>query len=402
MKLREDEFHREKSDLLDRQQQLSHYIDQLHSEKSEMIRCHTLETGELRKKNAILREHAEKMELSTTTTTNSHSNGNRPSAASAFHNEFADYENITIDPSPWDEDYSMVNEFSLETEPHSIARSPTPTPNHSNANNNTNNTSSMLLIPKKSDKQNEKNNQGDFPFSWNAFYMCLLFGAFVASNSSSSSAGGAGGNGGPVSAPAIPPLSDEYRAESANVLKAVLASASEPSQSLTGVENGGATTATATATAGLPTTISGAEMAQMTSGSTSRLDTLHHDLVAPTKEQEEEEAFALSAEQYRALTTLDDDDGAGADAKPPAPSNLQQAYAAMRNTNLHSRSSSSIFPPGNHNQPADNIYSRSLLWDRVPDKVVRDFRRMVKECGNLNIVKDEDDACGSGNEMVTN
>ncbi|PGH26797.1 hypothetical protein AJ80_01563 [Polytolypa hystricis UAMH7299] len=341
MKRREGDLHREKAELLDRQQQLHQYIEQLHMEKSEMIRTHTLETGELRKKNSILREHAEKLELNA-----------RPSA---FRNEFSDYENISMDAT-W-EDYSMVNDFSLDTEPQPVTtQAPTPTPEDP-----------LLLVSKKAEKQLEKASNGEFPFSWNAFYMCLLFGAFVASNSAS------------VTAPAIPHLSEEYRAESANVLKAVLASAapSEASQSI----NLGVIPGPSSATNALPTTISGAEMAQITGGHgpiTSTLDDLHRNLVAPTKEQEEQEVFALSTEQYRALTTLDDDDG-DANAKAP-PSNLQQAYAAMRNTGMQNRANA---------KHASDIYSRSLLWDRVPEKVVRDFQRMVRECSAASGIKAE-------------
>ncbi|EFW17909.1 conserved hypothetical protein [Coccidioides posadasii str. Silveira] len=108
-------------------------------------------------------------------------------------------------------------------------------------------------------------------------------------------------------------------------------------------------------------------MAQISSGqdtTMTNLDDLHRNLVAPTKQQEEEQAFALTAEQYNALTTLDDDEG----DITPQPSNLQQAYAAMRSQNTGIKGTS-------------EVYSRSLLWDRVPEKVIRDFRRMVKDCG---------------------
>lgn len=331
MKLREAEFVREKNELFERQQQMHQYIEQLHVEKEEMIRQHTLETGELRKKNNILREHAEKLEIN---------------ASSGFRNEFADYDNVTMENAPWD-DFCMVNEFPT------FGRSPSPAPDNS-----------LVAAAKKSEKTGEKQSS-DQPFSWNAFYMCLLFGAFIASNNSS------------MSQPAIPPLSEEYRAESANVLKAVLASAG-PSESSNALAQNTLSFAASSATA-LPTTISGAEMAQMTSGATTtNLDQLHDHLVAPTKEQEQQQAFALTAEQYKSLTTLDESE---ADSKPP-PSNLQQAYAARKNNAMQSRVSI---------QGAPDIYSRSLLWDRIPEKVLQDFRKMVKNCGAP--VKNEDAMC---------
>ncbi|KAL1960958.1 hypothetical protein VTO42DRAFT_4846 [Malbranchea cinnamomea] len=328
MKLREAELLREKNELLERQQQLHQYIEQLHMEKEEMIRSHTLETGELRKKNNILREHVDKLELN--------------AASSGF-----DYENTTMENAPW-EDFCMVNEFP------SFARSPSPAPENS-----------LVPVSKKSDRSGEKqSSQSDLGFSWNAFYMCLLFGAFIASNSTS------------MSTPAIPPLSEEYRAESANVLKAVLASAG-PSESSNAVTQNAVTTSFASSTSTvLPTTISGAEMAQITSGpgSTTNLDQLHNSLVAPTKEQEDQQAFTLTAEQYKSLTTLEERE---TESKPP-PSNLQQAYAAMRN---------------NQNRAglkgAPDIYTRSLLWDRIPEKVLQDFKKMVKECGAAQVKTEE-------------
>ncbi|EEQ84682.1 hypothetical protein RJZ56_003534 [Blastomyces dermatitidis] len=340
MKLREQEYHREKAELFEREQQLRTYINQLHMEKEEMIRSHTLETGELRKKNAILREHLEKVEL-----------GAQPAPNSAFRNEFSDYENITMENAPWD-DFSMVNEFSLNTENHGLIRTPTPVPDNT-----------VLVTSKKSEKSLDKppGHTDSSPFSWNTFYMCLLFGAFIASNNSSIS-------------PALPALSEEYRAESANVLRAVLASA-DSSDAANALNPGALPGTSSSITANLPTTITGAEMAQITGGgpSTSNLDDLHRNLVAPTKQQEEEQVFSLTTERYRSLTTLEDD---GGDFKPP-PSNFQQAYANMRNAGMQ------------HTKNVPDIYSRSLLWDRVPEKVVQDFRRMVKECSASTPIKDE-------------
>ena len=323
LKLRETEFLREKNEWAAAQQQVNQYIDNLHMEKEEMVRKHTLETGELRKKNTILREHIEKLETTV-----------KPAANPAsFPNEFSDYENVTMDNSPW-EDFSMINEFSLE------ADAPAPPPPAAPC-------TSLILPNKNSDKPSS-----DHPFSWNAFYMCLLFGAFIASNKSS------------ASNPAIPNLSDEYRAESANVLKAILESNHESSHLATAAPG-----PSSSATAALPTTISGAEMAEMTGqGATPILDSFHNRFAAPTKEQEDQQAFALTADQYNTLTTFDED---AMDYKSHQPSNLQQTFNAMRNNGGQRM----------ENKGVSGIHSRSLLWDRVPQKVVQDFRRMVRDCG---------------------
>lgn len=368
MKMREAELLREKGEWLTAQQQINQYIEGLHMEKDELIRTHTLETAELRKKNNILREAVERLESqlkasgikNNSSGSSNESNNNDSSSSSSssnsatsttFSSEFTDFENLTVDNSPW-EDFSMVNSLSLDTEPVSS----------STADN------SMLVVSNKADKASEKpSSRTDYPFSWNAFYMCLLFGAFIASNSSS------------FSSSALPKLSEEYRAESANVLKAVLAAA-PPETSQTN-SHGPVSSST---TAQLPTTISGAEMAQMTSGAgaTSSLDELHNTLAMPTKEQEHEQVFSLNPDQYNALTTFEDDD---VDFKPQQPSNLQQALTAMRNHGAQHKLES---------KATSDVYSRSLLWDRIPEKVVRDFRKMVRECG-VTALKEEGN-CNSG------
>lgn len=307
MKMREAELLREKSEWILTHGQMNQYIEGLHMEKDEVIRVHTLETAELRKKNNILMETVDKLER-----------GIKP-VQDNLPGDFTGFENLTMESHPW-EDYSMQNGIPLQPE----------CPRQS---------AGQVKAPEKS--------TSDLPISWNAFYMCLLFGAFIASNSTS------------IPGRSLPQLSEEYRVESANVLKAMLASS--PKQDL----------AHGTATAA-PATISGMEMAQM-SAMPSTLDQLHNTLVMPTEQQEREQVFSMNANQYNSLTTFEDDG-----FKPQQPSSLQQALAAMRNTAAqHGRMGAS----------SSDVTSRSLMWDRVPEKVIHDFRRMVQDFGTP--VKDE-------------
>ncbi|BCS21240.1 putative bZIP transcription factor [Aspergillus puulaauensis] len=319
MRLREGDLIREKNEWIAAQQEITQYINTMHMEKDELIRVHTLETAELRKKNNILKETVEKLER--------HARSNVPT-------EFSDFENLTMESSPW-EDFTMVNSLSLDTN-HGPAAQP-----------------SQSMVVAANEKAPEKP-ANEYPFSWNAFYMCLLFGAFIASNSTS------------VPARSLPHLSEEYRAESANVLKAVLSSS--PPELAHSSTNQPAVPSSSVGS--LPTTITGAEMAQMTgSTATSNLDELHNSLAMPTKEQEQEQVFALNAEQYNSLTTFDE---TGAGYKSQQTSNLQQALAAMRGNAAQTR-----VPQ----KATSDVYSRSLMWDRVPEKVIQDFRRMVQEYG---------------------
>jgi hypothetical protein len=262
---------------------------------------------------------------------------------------------------------SLVNNMSLEAEG---LNAPVDGGNLAiNTNSNTNGHDGVTaLVPAKNDKVEKifNNQNSDYPFSWNAFYMCLLFGAFIASNSSSLS-----------SPAALPQLSDEYRAESANVLKAVLASAPGDATSAA-IQHSHSSTSFGRHQ--FASTMAGAEMAHMSgsasaaaASSSSTLDNLHNNLALPSKQQENDQVFALNADQYNALTTFHDTDGhnhmdMGDKPAQPQPSNLQQALAAMRGHGNDGRTS--------------QVYSRSLMWDRVPEKVVRDFQRMVRECGS--------------------
>jgi hypothetical protein len=318
MKMREAELLREKSEWIVTHGQMNQYIEGLHMEKDEIIRVHTLETAELRKKNNILMETVEKLER-----------GVKP-VHEPLPGDFTGFENMTMEGQPWD-DYSMSNAMPLQQ--------------------------GCLSVPRQQQqlsqqvKAQEKSNGSDLPISWNAFYMCLLFGAFIASNSSS------------LPGRSLPQLSEEYRAESANVLKAVLASSQghELSQSHSVTH--------ATSTGPAQATISGMEMAHMSSGQAvpSTLDQLHNSLAMPTEEQEREQVFSLNVNQYNSLTTFEDE---GA-FKTQQPSTLQQALAAMRETVAHQSRM--------HPAASSDVYSRSVMWDRVPEKVIRDFRRMVQD-----------------------
>lgn len=324
---REAELLREKGDWIAQQQQITQYLEGLHIEKDEIIRVHTLETAELRKKNNILMETVEKLER-----------GVKPGVTDNHANEFAGFENMPMEGHPW-EGFNMASGLPMSN---SVPAAPA-NPSHS-------------LTP-VNQRAPEKSNppSSDYPFSWNAFYMCLLFGAFIASNNPS------------LPGRSLPQMSEEYRAESANVLKAVLASS--PSE-LPHATSNAVVSASAAAAPGA-SAMTGIDLTQMgpAPGGSSSLDELHNTLVMPTEEQEQAQVFAMGPDQYNSLTTFEED---GAGFKPQQPSNLQQALAAMRNNVAQHRMQDSS---------TSDVYSRSLMWERVPPKVIQDFRRMVQEYG---------------------
>lgn len=349
------------------QQRAQHYIDSLHHDRDEMIRAHTLETGELRKKVNILREHLETLERST----------QYPQTApgNVFTNDYNGFDNIPMTAQTWD-DFAISNDFEMGNEP--IKQEPA-APRTS---------ASTSLRP-------ESARPSELPFSLNAFYMCLLFGAFIASNSLSNPSAN---NSVALTHPAIPPLSEEYRAESANVLKAVLASApSASSQHASNNINPRASGSSSLDSGHAATTISSAEMAHLTSApGPSNLDLLHSTLSLPSRSQANAAAFALTPGQYAHLqdpflspnTDADGDFDLDTTPEPkPLQSNLQRALEAMRGGHEASLATASG-TEGRRNPLRGEVYDRSLLWESVPEKVVRDFQEMVRQVGGgLNDVE---------------
>jgi hypothetical protein len=308
------------------QQEYEHYIQSISFERDEAIRTKTLETAELRKMNNILKDHIRVYERQATPGSN---------LQTGFSNEFSTFDELDIEDNSWDDDFSLINNKDFKDTVEQADVTPAP-PSFTN----------KTMIESKPET----------PFSWNAFYMCLLFGAFIASNSSTNSQ------------PAVPALSEEYRAESANVLKAVLASGPNEPHALLPTAPAPPRNAHTEA----PTTISGPEMARMTTGPQDNLGALHNSLTTPSRRQQETAVFSLSAASYDHLTNPDPF-LAGSDAHDDEtfeakPSRLQTAFDAMQESR---RDVDKVMNRG--------VNDRSVMWDRVPEKVLRDFRRMVED-----------------------
>ena len=345
----ENALHQERGQWQAENQRLQQYIENLHQERDEMIRVHTLETGDLRKRVNILREHLEQLEQQAqyAQPTPDTVPGN------VFTNEFNSFDGMNMESQGWDDFTIATQEYKMDTD--TIKREPTPIP-------------PSAEIPQPA-KPTEATKPTDLPFSWNAFYMCLLFGAFIASNTPSSHTTTSSTSNTAALTNAIPPLPSEYRAESANVLKAVLASAnpSKPSTAAT-------------------TTLTSTQLSQITGGP-SQLEHLHNTLALPSRSQSEAAAFSLTPAQYAHITNPDpflstspplsdtDADGDFDLEAAPAPekdgkqTELQRALAAMRGER-----------DGVGRTVRGEVYERSLLWEMVPEKVVKDFQEMIRRC----------------------
>ncbi|KAI9681195.1 MAG: hypothetical protein M1817_002477 [Caeruleum heppii] len=319
LEIREDEQLRMMEDWKAKEESFQHYIEALHMEKEEMVRSHTLETGQLRKKNAFLTEHAQKMESIAMSTCPS---------SSGFSADFANVDPVGLDGHCWDQ-FSALNDFPIksETEPASSLHAPAKEANE--------------LALRQEDK----------PAATGLLLILLLCGAFVASSNST------------TSRPNIPRMPDEIRAASATVLDNIFKDAGihhvNPQSVGASHAPSYAPAATASAWSAAP---SMAPIHEHPSHPDTTMDFMDLAFLHPSKEQEHEQLFSLTPSQYNGITS---DDYLG-DRTPPQELHgrryLQAGLAALRSDGAGS---------------AAEVYTRSLLWDKVPTQVVRDFAKLV-------------------------
>lgn len=207
------------------------------------------------------------------------------------------------------------------------------------------------------------------PFNRDTFYMCLLFGALIASQSSLLSA-----------TSSIPCLSEEYQSDSANLLK-VLLEGDDPVPPLTPSMGSVVSTAFCDSTSS-PTMPS------------------HDALLTPSSQSRKvgEQFFALPEDEFRDYTTLgcEDDmmDNEGLDSSSVRlghghgdndgfslnigkPSAIQNGFNAMGASGGFGGFSNSYID-NDHRMGFGNM-PRSLK--DLPEKVVRDFRQLVRQSG---------------------
>ena len=299
-------------------QQWQQYSDNLNREKEELVRQHTLETADLRKKNNALIEEAQRFD-STAMSAQPSSTG----VSAGFH----EFEHLSMNSSPFD-DFSFIDQppiIEMESKPETSVTLKSKVESVSSAKTEDNNAASGLLL------------------------MLLLCGAWVASRNPAAG-----------TAP-LPRMPDDVRAASAVVLEDIYKDAGLAPQTTSQLKIQNAPSM-AQAAAPRP---SGKAVK-----SASPLSYLHQNLITPSAQQQREQAFSLSVDQYNHITSDDTYSPINQQQEPnPVPSsrrrNLSETLAAMR---------------AKKQGPAGEVYTKSLMMDKVPADVVRDFARMMEEC----------------------
>jgi hypothetical protein len=223
--------------------QYQQYIENISMEKEELVRSHTLETAELRKKNSMLLEQLQRLESAALSTAPS---------STGFSAEFGELDNFAGSDGPWDI-------FSVPNEIQHVEPSVTDTSKAPIRDSDKGNASGLLL-------------------------MLLLCGAWVASRASSASSS------------LLPALPEEVRLASKSVLEHIyedsgirLAEPTEPSME----------------SSSRPETIIKKEkslgLSSQESSRTVSFGPSQLYLTTPNSHQMREQAFSLTTSQYNAL-----------------------------------------------------------------------------------------------------
>ncbi|CAM1506926.1 Fc.00g065670.m01.CDS01 [Cosmosporella sp. VM-42] len=301
--------------LMMEKQSYSDYIETINLEKEEMIRSHTLETGELRKKVGVLTDHVQRLE-----------SNSMPSAVagnSGFNNAYDDINDMAMGGA-WDTS-SFLNDY--------------PKPEVKQE---------MAIVPAKKVENNPFSGESEKPAG--LLFMLFLVGAFVLSSRST---------------PNLPHVPEGIRSASATLLDNVLKDAGVNSQStsMQGAAPQPSGTVNWANSGAMPM-----EGMTMDSVAPSMLAELGDALTQPTQEQSNEQIFSLSAAQYNGVNSQDFLQNTPERSTSQGRKNLAEALAAMRT-------------PNGQNGAA-KVYTRTLLWDQIPNDVVREFTKMVAACSD--------------------
>jgi hypothetical protein len=275
---------KDNAQLLREKQAISDFIESTNLDKEEMIRAHTLETAELRKKIGVLTEHIQQLERNARSTGVSQNN--------AFNDGFGSFEDMNM-PGAWDAGH-FIHDYPVEPEQDVK-------PNMA------------LVATKKSEPQTATTDKNAQPGG--LLFMLFLVGAFVLSNRT---------------AQPLPAVSDDVRAASASLLDTVLKDA--------GVAHGSNSIQPLAPQPSSTSSWSDPSTSMPVAGEHAQPSTLvdfSDSLTRPTQEQTNEQIFSLSAAQYNGVNDQNFLQNAPPKSMSQGRRNLADALAAMRMTNKH-------------------------------------------------------------------
>lgn len=264
-------------------QAYAQFVESTNLDKEEMIRAHTLETAELRKKVGVLTEHIQEIERNPRSTGVAQQHD-------VYNNSFEDLHM----PGAWDAGH-FIHDYPVEPEQEAKP--------------------SMSLIPSKKAEPLAASNTDKNSPPGGLLFMLFLVGAFVLSNRTPQP---------------LPAVSDDVRAASASLLDTVLKDA--------GVAQGSSSVQPLAPQPSGVTSWSDPSTSMPTAADNTQQSTLidfGDRLTQPTQEQTNEQIFSLSAAQYNGVNEHDFLQNAPPKSMSQGRRNLADALAAMRMTNKH-------------------------------------------------------------------
>ncbi|EFW99730.1 bzip transcription factor [Grosmannia clavigera kw1407] len=343
-------------DLLEEKEQYADYLKTLDLDKEDMVRRHTIETGELRKKISILSNHVQTLENAAVTMPNGQVAYADGTNAGVGVGAYGEMEGLSMGGT-WEHVTLFSDMAGAEQQQQQQQQQPPAEikqemqqllPASRKAANNAMDAAGVATGSVGSERPA---NQGGLLF------MLFLVGAFVMSSRQ---------------APSIPRVSEDVRVASAALLENVLKDAGVPSS--TSFSAAGLTDATAlsmpsqSASAVTSSWVAQADVASNGVVEPSMLGQLSDQLIQPTEQQTAEHMFSMSAAQYSSVVQhyehpqLDRSVAAGGSGAPSrGRRNLAEALASMR---VNSKA---------------EVVTRSLLWDQIPSDVVHAFAKMFAD-----------------------
>lgn len=303
-------------------------IDNMQDEKRDLMMRHNEEASQLRRKVQILTEQLEA--------------GPAPAMSAApsstgFTDFNAEMEALNMGPHDWD-NFIFVNDLQNGS-PDDFAFQPKPetTKNSGIEKKQMSNIASQNLATRSAPSVSEQ------PVASGLLFMLLLCGAWIASKPATSQ---------PHGLPQMPP---DVRAAAPAVLSSLLSEGNPLMEQ--DYSQGAMTGAQEPLPSGLPA-----------SSRPGNLDRMHHAMTASTKQQQVDQAFALTQMQYASITKGHNqpyNQHPNHETAPPQRRVLAEALSSLEQEQAR-------------NNKAE-VYTRSLLWSQIPTDVVRQFKELVRD-----------------------
>ncbi|KAF3928078.1 hypothetical protein AA313_de0202721 [Arthrobotrys entomopaga] len=328
--LRDSEWMEKEQHWLQEREMLEHHLQYAQIQNEEIVRKHTLESAELRKKNTFLAQELDHMQEKL-----SQAAMQSQSPAGVNYTEEFTFDGMPID-SFWE-----PPSFAADSDAFGL-----PVPDVPD-----------VKAPKMPEiKEEEK------PAASGLLFLLLLFGAFVASKTTSSSS--------------LPPIPQPLRTASAAVLNTIFEDAGvKPTAAITTTDPRNVELSvgpSVTQQVSDAWVVPKSESAQLI-GLDSSLAMLNARLEQPkSRAQEAQELMMLTAAEYDEVTSKDflrEQEFTTCEGRQ----NLQATLSALRK---------------GHNKPtAAEVYTRSLLWDKVDAEVVRRFAAFAQAAASSTNVE---------------